>query len=273
MADTFDQASNQIDQQRLALLSAIAQYGSQGRDAYSKAMSDLGTQRQGEIGAALASANSRGAPQGLLDSLSSQIGGVYDRQNANLAAGQAAAGSRIADIGANADAYASQVKQSIPALRTQYQAKLAALQQAASQKDFSNQLALKRLQLEGQRLAKGSSGSGTKFSSSLAKAVENRAYDLRQKDVLSKVTGDRTTAAVQGLASSFSNLNEALAGIKSAVDAGQLWDGTGKRPVGKDGHVLLDARVLSQYIRDYWQRPEDNYFQQAQGDVLNEGSY
>jgi len=129
--DSFDAASASVEEQRRALLAAVAAGGTQGRQAYQQAQAEVGALRQNAIRAALAEAGQRGAPQAVQDQISAQVGQGYDRQLSGMAASQGSRDAEYAQRGAAGNSYMDQVQGAIPVLRAQAQQQKEELQAKA----------------------------------------------------------------------------------------------------------------------------------------------
>jgi hypothetical protein len=299
MADTYDEAGSQIDQQKAAQLAAMAQYGSQGQSAFIQAQNDVRSQREMAINAAIADAARRGAPQAIQDQLRSQIGQPYDRRLSDMTSAAGMAGydqaRRLADI----EGYFGQVKASIPALRSIGQSKLADLQAKAAKDAYNSQLDDRKQSLAERRLAldeadfakNGGKTTAPRFSSSLVTAAKTKAYGLQQAAVLDDLRNhfgqnSRTEAELMKLIGTAKSPADALnilrnglkdpkdkSGKRYIIDPRNYWFGSGKRPRTADGHLALDARVLARYIQDYGSDPSDDYLAKAREAVLQEGNY
>ena len=134
MADAFDAASRSVEDQRRALLAAVAAGGTAGRQAYEQSRAEIGQLRGSAIQAALAQAGGRGAPQGVLDEISGQVGQGYDRQLSGMAASQGSRDATFAQQGASGNVYMDQAQAGIPALRFRAQRQKEQLEAEAFEK-------------------------------------------------------------------------------------------------------------------------------------------
>lgn len=155
MSDYFDAASRSVEENRRALLAAVAAGGTAGRQAYEQARAEVGQLRSNAIRAALAEAGQRGAPQGVLDQISAQVGQGYDRQLSGMAAAQGSRDAQYAQRGTAGDSYMSQVQAAIPALRAKAQRQKEALEAKAMQEAEERAL---RLELGRMNLLKSMQG-------------------------------------------------------------------------------------------------------------------
>jgi len=140
MADSFDAAGTKIDEQKRALLAAMAQAGSAGKAAYEQAQARIAAQRQASLAAALDGANERGLSPELQEQLSSRIAAPLDRQAADLSASQASYAGHQATIQAASESYLGEAQAAIPSLRARSERQVAALRAQAEQEEADRQL-------------------------------------------------------------------------------------------------------------------------------------
>jgi hypothetical protein len=140
MADSFDAAGTKIDEQKRALLAAMAQAGSAGKAAYEQAQARIAAQRQASLAAALDGANERGLSPELQEQLSSRITAPLDRQAADLSASQASYAGHQATIQAASESYLGEAQAAIPSLRARSERQVAALRAQAEQDEADRQL-------------------------------------------------------------------------------------------------------------------------------------
>lgn len=151
VADSFDAASRSIEENRRALLAAVAAGGTAGRQAYEQARNEVGQLRGSAIQAALADAGRRGAPQGMLDQISSQVGQGYDRQLSGMAASQGSRDATFAQQGASGNTYMNEAQAAIPGLRAKAQRQREALQAEAMEKAQERAMKLELAQMQMQK--------------------------------------------------------------------------------------------------------------------------
>lgn len=146
MADTFDQANENIQSQRAAMLAAMANGGTDGVRAIQSAQDQIAAQRAAAVNSALGEATARGAPTALTDQMRTTITSPYDNQIASLTASQGSRAATQAALQAANSAYFDQASAAIPALRTYAAAKAAENAQKAQQNAIDMQL--KQLDLQ-----------------------------------------------------------------------------------------------------------------------------
>lgn len=145
MADSYDQASTEIDNTKRAMLAAMAQAGTAGVTAYQQAQQAIAAQQQQAVQAALAGAAEFHAPAALQAELANTINAPYARYQADLTAARAYGDASNARSQAANAAYFDQAKAAIPALRTYSQAKAA--EQAAARALDERKMALEERKL------------------------------------------------------------------------------------------------------------------------------
>ncbi len=142
-APAFADASQVTDNQKVALLQAIAQAGSAGKQQF---MAQQQTNSQQNASALQGMAQSEAGVQNMPPALAAQLG-VQINQPYQFAAGQNVAAQQtlqndVTRQNAAAGNYFGEVKASLPTLQADTQAKIAALQSAAYEKQLTDQLNL-----------------------------------------------------------------------------------------------------------------------------------
>jgi hypothetical protein len=133
VGDYYETAGQDLDQNKAALLAAIAQHGSQAGAAMQQAKDEIARQRAAAIQAALGeAAHFGGAPNQTAD-VEQRIGAPYDRRLADLGSADASRQASFGDLSSSAGTYMDEAKASLPALRTQLAEKVAGLQAQVSQ--------------------------------------------------------------------------------------------------------------------------------------------
>ena len=140
MADPFDSAASKIDEQKRAVLAAMAQAGSAGKAAYEQARTRIAAQRQAALAAALGGADERGLNPELQAQLSAKITAGLDRQAADLSASEASYAGQQSTIGQASDSYLSEAAAAIPSLRARSERQVAALRAKAEEDEADRQL-------------------------------------------------------------------------------------------------------------------------------------
>ncbi|MGH9266739.1 MAG: hypothetical protein ACRD0D_01025 [Acidimicrobiales bacterium] len=116
MADTYDSARANVDEQRRALLAAMARYGSEAARLTDEAASAIAQDRRRALAAVAAEAGAIGAPQAVTEANQARLGGAYDRYTTDLAAARAARGSDVAAQSAAGESYLAQASAAVPVL-------------------------------------------------------------------------------------------------------------------------------------------------------------
>lgn len=151
MADYLDTAQSTIDTSKQSLLAAIAQYGSQAKQAIATGQQQEQAQRQAALSSVLGSAQARGAPAG---DTGNTVSAPYDESASSLGAAGSASDASMAGLSARAGTYMDQIGASVPALRTQLESHLATIKaQSDARTQAAQQAADARATSEAQSLA------------------------------------------------------------------------------------------------------------------------
>lgn len=177
MADVYDEASGKIDENKRAMLAAMAQSGTAGAAAYQQAQAEIAAQQQAAVQAALGGAAQYLASPQQRSQMEATIGAPYQRYQADLSAAQAYGAQSRANQEAANSAYFEQAKAAIPALRTYSQA--AAAERAAKDSLEQRRLALSERELELREQEMNSGGAGGSFIASLNKQFGGAAGGSR----------------------------------------------------------------------------------------------
>lgn len=283
MADAYDAAQTALNQQKAAMLAAMAQNGSQGRALYDQSQADLANQRSNAVNGALADAQRRGAPSGMLDLISSEVGAPYARRSMDIDSSHQAQDQWLSNLGLAHSAYMDQASAAIPTLRAQ--SERAAMAAAAKASKSSG----------------GRGGGGVKFSSALASGASKLAVPAHQKAIRDQISrdpafGPKSQAAFAKLTSA-KDLNAALQLLEAGTQA--YWEDSsgnqrpngkpfknsaGVREVptrtrsaifwrGKPVKGLISYDKLRSAIEQYFGSPSSDEFGAAQQQFYNQGSY
>jgi len=277
VADAYDSAQQQINNQKAALLAAMAAQGTQGKNYYDATQADLAAQRSAAVAQALQEAQNRGAPANLLASIQSQVEAPFSRASTNVNNGAIAEQTWRNNLGDATANYMDQQVAAIPGLRIIAQTKAAEAKAKADLQAAKDAASLARTN----RTAAGKSGSGggPKFSSSLASASTKAATQAHQQKVLADMPnyfGPRAQAAFSKVVSSAKDVNAAIAMLDAGATAGKNPDGSVRAPVFWKGTPVpgqLDYNAMLNAIRAYYGQPTDDELSQAQQNVLNQGTY
>jgi len=131
VADAFDTATQQAEEQRRAAMAAIASGGSAGAQAYAQGQAEIQAARSAALNAALADAAARGQ-QNVGGAVQSVVGRPYDQLNAGLASAAASNAADTATRTAAADRYFRELGSAIPVARTQLETSIAQAKQKAA---------------------------------------------------------------------------------------------------------------------------------------------
>lgn len=151
MADAFNTASDDIEQQRRAAVATIAQGGSTGAANFAAAQQQIAGTRTAALNAALADSAARGITPAQQQEFAGTIGRPYDLLNAASQASAASHAAQFAGTQASADNYFRQLGAAVPLARISLQAQIAAAQ-AKSQKELSDSQIATRLAGAGEGL-------------------------------------------------------------------------------------------------------------------------
>lgn len=254
MADEFDAASRSIEDQRRALLAAVAAGGSAGRQAYEQARAEVGQLRGNAIKAALAEAGGRGAPQAVLDQISSQVGQGYDRQLSGMAAAQGSRDATFASQGASGQSYMSEAQAAIPSIRARAMRQREVLEAKAYEEAQERAMRLDLGKMQLQKAAAGDDDNALKLAQ-FGIQQEKHGWDQEAREA-ERVTGERqghrnrVTQNVLALdnkgtifefdkAGAFGDLDTALAYVRRL----------------KDGYLKnqkISRQVLDRRVREYF---------------------
>jgi hypothetical protein len=119
--DAFATAGAEADKAKLALLQAVAESGTSGRNAYLAAESSIQQQKQSALGQAAGRANAIGAPDAFMSRQAETISRPLDMLSGSLSAGRAQFDSDIARQSADASTYFDKVKAAVPIVQAQSQ--------------------------------------------------------------------------------------------------------------------------------------------------------
>lgn len=153
----LNEAANDVDARRRALVEAIAAEGMAGRQRVQQTQAALDAQRVASIQAAMAEAAKRGAPAGALGAIHGTINAPTDRANADLGGLADRRARSDASLSAAGDRYMAQASAAVPALREiagrERSRTEAQMTDAANQRELERELAQMRLEAAREEMA------------------------------------------------------------------------------------------------------------------------
>lgn len=283
----FQNAQSRTDEQKRALLAAIAQHGSAGKQEFDRAQQELGAGRSAAVSEAAQRAGVIGAPAEYIAQARQQAGSGYDMRQADLAQNRAAFGADIERQGAANEQYFSQLGAAIPITESRTRAAVEQIireQQEAEQErllkqklqeqelaDRDEQRAFEREDRDFQRemrgvalaqaRAGGGGGRGGGRGPSLTDLLKledrskDASLDASRKFVMANIqkhASKPTQDAFYKLTGSAKSLNEALGYVAEAASAGAL--------------KSVSVPALQDWIRRYFE-PSDDEIGHALGTV------
>lgn len=147
--------STQIGGNQRQALQAMAQYGSQGVQAYQNAQDQIKASQQAALNSAIQQATSYGANPAAIGQITAALDAGYGGRVAGLQANQAAFQANNAGQQGTANNYFSQAQSSLPFLQNETNIQGAKLQQTAQQQAIDNALKEQTLQLDLQKAQNG----------------------------------------------------------------------------------------------------------------------
>ena len=157
MPDAYDSAAQNITEHQRAMLSAMAQGGRAGLDAYNAGQAELQAQKERAVQAALAEAAATAGPYADTSRMVNTVQDPYNRWQADMTANQAHRTASMAQLQAMYDSYFNQAQAAIPALRTYSQAEAAKRQAAEALEQRRMSLAERELDMREQEMSGGGS--------------------------------------------------------------------------------------------------------------------
>ena len=130
------------DDQKRALLQAIAEQGSAGRQAYANAQTQVQTGRQSAVSGALARAGAVDAPEAYRQRAQAEAVSPYDAASSSLASGQATFEQDIARQNVSNESYFDKVKAAVPILNAENESRRQSQMFLGDQADQERQAAL-----------------------------------------------------------------------------------------------------------------------------------
>jgi len=155
--DAYDSAAQNITEHQRAMLSAMAQGGRAGLDAYNAGQAELQAQKERAVQAALAEAAATAGPYADTSRMVNTVQDPYNRWQADMTANQAHRTASMAQLQAMYDSYFNQAQAAIPALRTYSQAEAAKRQAAEALEQRRMSLAERELDMREQEMSGGGS--------------------------------------------------------------------------------------------------------------------
>lgn len=284
---SFQNAQQRTDEQKRALLSAIAQHGSAGKQQYDQAQQELNQGRTAAVNEAATRAGAIGAPAEYLAQARQQAASGYDMRSTDLAQNQAAFGADMERQGATNEQFFGQLGAAIPItesrtraaveqiIREQEEARQAREMEAQmrrEEQEFRRQM--QAMDLEGGRIGlatarANASGGGrggpsiseqiaiAKFQEGQEKSAQDQAMEQSRRFVLGKLqqsASPNTANAFMTAVSGAKDITDALARIRGGYAAA-----TGPNADPKAAAMFKGVSVpkLEDWVRRYYQPTQE----------------